>query len=72
MRNAVQILHVILRVIGDGRSISARSSCATNAVDVTYGRLREVIIDDQADSLEVNTTSHEFCADEYPDITLTK
>lgn len=42
----------------------------TNAVDVADGTVGKVIVNDQADALEINTTPHQLCTYEYPDLAL--
>lgn len=42
----------------------------TNAVNVADGTVGKVIVNDQADALEVNTTPHQLCTYEHPDLAL--
>lgn len=39
-------------------------------MNITLHRLREIVIDDKLDTLEIYTTRHQFRANEYPDIAL--
>src|SRR4029079_18344606 len=41
---------------GDGHALGARACGATNAMDITFGDVREVIIDHVADAVDVDST----------------
>ena len=44
-----------------------KKGCETDAVDVADGRRREVVVDDQVDTLEVDAAAHQLRADQHPD-----
>ena len=37
-------------------------------MDVADGAAGEVVVDDEVDSLQVNASPHQLCADEHPDV----
>lgn len=54
------------------RTFRKRGRKLTNAVDVAHGALREVVVDDQLDALEVDSPAHHVRADEHPDLSFRK
>lgn len=44
----------------------------TDAVDVFHSSGREVVVDNQVDTLEVNPTGHESSAEQHPDLPRTE
>ena len=44
----------------------ARTTRASNPMNVTYGRQRKVIVDHQIHVLKVNAATHQFGADQHP------
>ena len=68
MRDAMDKFQIVFREIRNCCATSPCTTCAPNAVNVADGRLREVIVEDEIDALEINASAHEVSADEHPDV----
>jgi hypothetical protein len=61
-----------LREVSNSSPAFPSASCSSNPVNVTNDTLRKIVIDDQTDTLEVDSSAHEICANEDPGDALTK
>lgn len=61
---------VILGEKCDRFSRASSASRSSNAMDIGYGRWRKIVVDHQIHALEVDSSSHQFGADQHPDFAL--
>lgn len=47
-------------------------TCAPDAMHVGHCALRQIVVDDDVDALEINASAHEVCADQDPQVSRAK
>ena len=63
--NLLEPEHVLFVDEGDGSTVAVGTCCTTDAVNVIFGIVRHVIIDNHLDVVDVDTTSHDVGSHEH-------